>query len=183
MNEKKDFVEGFCKILVKNGAVSQKEADSMVKNFHNRSQTAFDFFLIDEGLVSKEKVLKALSDYYKVPSMDVTGYFFDHDLLRNFPKDFLLEHAVIPMEVDQDILILVASRPDAPGLLEGVEEHTSYEAEFLVGETQSILDAIQEYYDEPPEGYIRDLDDEDELEDEQMVEGADVDDLVDKDRW
>lgn len=179
---KKEFVEKLVSILIRQESVNQKEAESMKKDFYNRSKEAFDFFLIDGGLVSKENVLKALSEYYEVPAVDVVGIFFDHDLVRNFPKDVLLEYTFIPREIDQDILIVVANDPADPKVLDKVEEFTSYTAEFQVGLKQDITDSIREFYDEPPEGYIRDTTDDDEP-DEYGEEEVDIDELVEKERW
>jgi type IV pilus assembly protein PilB len=183
MAEKKDFVEKLANILVKQGSISQKESEDMKKDFYNRSKEAFDFFLLDEGLVPKEDVLKALSTYYQVPAVDVVGLFFDHDLLKNFPKDFLIDNVVIPFEVDQEILIVIANDPSDPNLLDKIESLITYTVEFQVGLKQDILDSIREYYDEPPEGYIHDLSDEDELEDKEAQDGVIVDELSDKEGW
>ena len=177
MNDKKTFVENLCNILVRQGSVSEKEADAMKKDFENRSKDAFDYFLTSEGLVTKENVLKALSEYYGIPSVDVVGYFFDHDLVIDFPKDFLLRHAIIPMEMDQEILTVVASQPDMPGLLEDIGRLTKYDIEFLVGNKQDIIDAIEEYYDES-NTYIHDLTDEDESDLD--VQDVDVDHIIDE---
>jgi len=177
MNDKKTFVEKLCDILVKQGSISQKESGNMKKDFGDRSKIAFDYFLISEGLVTKDKVLKALSEYYGVPSVDVVGYFFDHDLVIDFPKDFLLEHVIIPMEMDQEILTVVANQPDKPDLLEQIGRFTKYDIEFLVGNGQDILAAIREYYDESVT-YIHDLTDEDESDED--VQDVDVDQIIDE---
>jgi len=180
---KKEFVEKLASILVKQGSIGENEAESMKKDFYNRSKEAFDFFLIDEGLVSKANILKALSEYYQVPAVDVVGIFFDHDLVRNFPKDVLLDYVFIPRESDHDILIVVANDPSDPKLLDNVEKYTSYVAKFQVGLKQDILDSIREFYDEPPEGYISDTTDEDELESTEEEGGVNLDELIDKEGW
>jgi hypothetical protein len=179
--EKNSFVDKLCDILVKQGALKKDEAKVAKKKFANRSKDAFDNFLTSEGLVTKEQLLKALSEYFQVPSMDVIGYFFDHDLVRNFPKNFLIQNAIVPVEVDQDILTVVASDPSLPNLVEKIGQYTSYEIEFLVGEKRDIFDVITEYYDRAPESYINDLNDPDEVEDDMIREGVDVNQLLDDD--
>ncbi|MDR3647061.1 MAG: hypothetical protein P4L22_05980 [Candidatus Babeliales bacterium] len=164
MKEKISFVDKLSDILVKMKIVSSAEAKAMKKDFENRSKESFDNFLLSEDLVSKEDLLLALSECYQLPGFDVIGYFFDHDLLLNFPKEFLLENGIIPVELDGEMLLLVASDPTLPGLREKIAEYSSYEAEFNIGLKQDILDSIQEYYDES-DTYIRDLTDEDETDD------------------
>lgn len=184
MNEiKRNFVDGICDILVKQKSVSKNEAEAMRKEFHDRSQIAFDDFLMSEGLVPKENVLKALSEYYNVPAMDVVGYFFDHDLVADFPKEFLLEHIMIPLSVDgdADIIFFVANDPSISGLTSEIEKYSPYAVEFLVSTAQDIIDEIRNQYDKSPT-YIDDLTDEDEVEDKIFEEEKSVDDIIDEEK-
>lgn len=180
MKEKKSFVDKLSDVLVRMKIISQVEADSMKKDFEDTSKESFDNFLLSQDLVSKEDLLHALSEYYQLPAFDVVGYFFDHDLLLNFSKDFLLENAIIPVELDGEMLLLVASDPTLPGLRDKIAEYSSYEAEFNIGLKQDILDSIQEYYDES-DTYIRDIMDEDETDDAALEKAVLYpDELIDK---
>lgn len=183
MHKKKEFVDNFSEMLVKLKIVNPKEAHAMKKDFHTRSKENFDFFLLDEGLVTKDELLKALSEYYKIPYFDVRGFEFDHDLVVNFPKEFLLENLIIPSQVDQDMLTVVASQPEAPGLEAAIRDYTSNDIVFLVGIGRDIIDVIREFYDESPT-YIHDLTDEDEMETKEEREGVDVDQMIeDEEKW
>lgn len=144
------FVSSLVSILEKNGAVSRSEAKSMIEDFGDRSKEAFDIFILSQDLVSKKDLLIALSELYDVPYFDVVGYFFDNDLLRNFPKDFLLTNAIIPIQLDQNVLTVVASEPDDDSLRPAIGEFSSYAIEFRVGLKRDIIDAIREYYDASP---------------------------------
>ena len=126
----------------------------------------FDDFLLEEGLIEEEPLLRALAEYYQVPSVDVTGYFFDTDLLRNFPKDFLLRNRIVPLEMEDDILIVVANDPDNPDLLSSIGAYTSEDIQFRVGLARDITDAVTEFYEKSP----TDLLDDQDLADEQLEE-------------
>ena len=144
-----NFVTGIVAVLVENKVISNKEACALIQNFGNQSDATFDEFILSEGLVSKEDLLNALSEYYQVPAVDVRGYFFDTGLVHSMHKDFLLRYGVLPMEVEQDIMTVVAACPDLPGLASKLEEYGSYVIEFRVGLLRDIMDMIREYYDEP----------------------------------
>lgn len=192
MEKKHTFVEKLTDILIKQGSITDKMGHDLKEQFYNRSKEAFDYFLLEEGLVSREDILKALSEYYQVPALDTevpvsagddTGYFFDHNLLMNFPEDFLVENVIIPVRIDQDILTILANEPDKPGLREKIGEYSSYVTEFRVGLKQDIIDAIREYYDESIT-YIDDITDSDEVEKEVIEEGYDLEKFSDEeDRW
>lgn len=146
--KKEGFVEALCKIFEKNNVISHQQSVDLQKNFKNRSDVAFEDFLLEEELIEKEDILKALSEYYQVPLMDPIGYFFDHYLVVKFPKDFLLRNVVIPIEViDDAILMVLANNPDDEELLPALGRYISYDIEFRVGLASEIIDSIEEFYD------------------------------------
>lgn len=148
MEAGKRFVPDLVAILVENKVISDKEGQAMIANFGNQSDVAFDEFVLSEGIITKDDLLVALSRLYEVPAVDVQGYFFDIGLVKSFPKEFLLQYGVIPLEVDEDLMTVVAFEPDMPGLDSKLEEYGSYVIEFRVGLLQDILDVIRDAYDE-----------------------------------
>jgi hypothetical protein len=111
---------------------------------------AVDNFLLDEGFVDKEDLLAALSKYYNTPAFDVDGYFFDHRLLLEFPKGFLLRNMIIPVAVfaGDNILTVVCNDPSDASLLPKIGEHVSYDLDLLVGIAPRITSAVKEFYDD-----------------------------------
>lgn len=148
MNKQVSFAKELTAILVKHNIIPDNEAMSLQKLFKESEKEYFDDFLLEEGIASKEDILKALSELYKLPSVDCEGYFFQTFLLHKFPKDVLHRNAFIPMDVEDDIMTVVASEPDDPKLLALIGEYVSYDIRFRVGLRLDITDAITEYYDE-----------------------------------
>lgn len=165
------IVEDLSAILLKNKAVSEKEAHALQRVFKESSHDNFCDFLLGEGLVEETDLLRALSQYYKVPSFEVTGYFFEHFLLHRFPKEFMLVNGFIPLEVDEDSLVVVASDPAIPGLESALREFVSYDIIFFVGLRRDIIDAVEEFYDNPPQQENEEPTmDEEAREESEMVE-------------
>lgn len=154
MADKTDFIHDFSRILVENKSITEKRARGLEQAFEQSRSDQFIFFVQEEGLVEKEDLLKALAVYYQAESFGVEGYFFDNFLLRKFPKDFLLRKGVIPLRVDENMLILVASDPSDALLPVLINQYVSYNIQFMVGLKKDIIDAVQEFYDESlTEGY------------------------------
>lgn len=153
--------------LVRMEVLTAATAQDLERNFKYDEQERFDAFLLQEGLVTKEDLLKALATIYQVPFMDADGYFFQTHLLQMFPKDFLMRNGIIPADHDGAVMFMVAADPSDPNLLMGIGEHVSYDIQFFVGIYGDIIDAIGEYYepaltehvDEEEEIRIQDLDD------------------------
>ena len=177
------FVEGFTKILVQHKIIKPDEAKSLKKAFKESSKANFDEFLIDEGLVEKDAVLAALSQYYHVPAFDAVGYFFDHQLVRMFPKVFLRSNAIIPIERDENILVVLASNPNDQNLLPLIGQYVSYDIQFRVGIQQDIYDAIQEFYDQSLASvdYDQDLDESRQEREEDIEQQQEIEELAYKD--
>ncbi len=168
---KNSFIHGVCAALVKNKVISQQEATNLEKAFKDSAQENFDNFLISENIVSRADLLKALSEYYEVPSFDAVGYTFDHDLVKEFPENFLVNHGVIPLERDENMLFMVVNDPNNEEMLPELAEYVSDEVNFFVGIHQDILDAVEAYYEDSPFHTADDeIDRRDELfEDEQLL--------------
>ncbi len=148
VEKKETFVQAITKILVSKGSLPSDEAEALQKSFKNSSKEAFDDFLLEGGFVDEDELLSALSEHYHVPGFDVVGYFFEPHLLHMFPKGFLLRNGIVPLEVDENMMTIVATEPDNPELLAKVGGHVSYNIRFRVGIRADIQDAVKEFYDQ-----------------------------------
>ena len=145
--EDRIYIDELTNILLKTRALEAKQAKGLTEAFADSSHERFDDFLLEEGLVDKEGMLKALSILYQVPYMDVDGYFFNSFLLQKFPKDFLVRNAIIPYEQDENMLLVVAADPSNQELLDKIGAHVSYDIRFNVGIHTDIVNMIRMYYD------------------------------------
>lgn len=151
MEKRETFAQAISDILIKNKVVSSEVMRGVQEAFGRSSAAEFDDFLLEEGIVRKDDLLAALSDYYEVPSIDVVGEFFDSLLLRNFPLDFLERNAVIPYEEEnENMLVVIAANPTRDALERGLRNFCNYDITFMVGLRQDIMDAAREYYDRAP---------------------------------
>jgi len=148
MGQKQDFVQKLSAFLLDLGIMTELSLKKVQKQFSGVAQENFDEFLLDEGLVSRSDLLKLLSMYYKVPSFDVRGIFFEPVFLHQFPKGMLHRLGVIPYSLDENMLILIAAQPDDPNLAVEIGKFVSYDLRFHVGLRKDINAAISQYYDE-----------------------------------
>lgn len=155
----KNKTDELADILVRSGVITPHELVALHHSFHESDADDFEEFLLDEGLVDTSDILAALSEYYDIPSFDVLDYFFERQLLQQFPKQFLLQNAVIPLETEGDtVMVMVAANPEDPELLDKIGKHVSYDIVFRVGIRTDIEDAIKEFYDEAPTQVKEDID-------------------------
>ena len=148
MTKKQLFVSRLATELVKLNVFSQTEADSLVSEFKGRAKGRLDEILLDDGIIDREKLLKAFQGVYGVNPFDVRGHFFNHQLLLLFPKDFLINNAVIPLDIDDDMITVVMSNPEDEEVIEAFGNFVAYTVTVFVGVQRDIVDAIEQYYDE-----------------------------------
>lgn len=168
MEIKRDFEVGLLRILAELKFITAEDAVKLLTAYHETDGDQLDEFLLGEGIVEKEQLLEALSQYYQVPSFDVVGYFFETHLLRMFAKDMLLRNEMIPLQVDENMMIMIAADPSDPELLFKIGENVSYDIRFHVGIAGDICDAVKEYYDK---AYTQDVQDDEDSREEQMLMG------------
>jgi hypothetical protein len=148
MSKQNMFVQNLADALIKLKVMAETEAQSLVKEFQGRTKGRIDDFLLDEGIIDRETLLKAFQQIYAIPASDVRGYFFNHQILLLFPRDFLIQKAVIPMDIEGDILTIVVSDPEDEETMSTIGNYVPYNVSVSVGIRRDIIDAIEEYYDE-----------------------------------
>jgi len=166
MSVKKGFEAGFLEVLVQLAFITPEDAIELLKRYDESDVDQFDEFLLSEGILEQEELLQALSQYYQVPSFDVVGYFFETHLLRMFDKSMLLRNEIIPMQVDENIMIVIAANPDNSELLFEIGENVSYDIRFYVGIARDICDAVKEYYDKAD---TEDVEEDEDLRQEHLL--------------
>jgi hypothetical protein len=160
-----NFEVGFLKTLAELKLITAEDAVKLLAAYHESDVDQFDEFLLSEGILDTENLLQALSHYYQVPSFDASGYFFERHLLLMFPKDMLMRHEIIPMQIDENMMIMVAAQPDNPDLLFEIGEYVSYDIRFYVGIARDVCDAIEEYYDKAD----TEIDEDEDIGQEQLL--------------
>lgn len=148
MSKKLTFAQKFAEILLKQGAINSKEAEDFKKKFTESSSESFEAFLLDANLVPKIVLMKALATYYQVPYFDVMGYLFEHELLREFPKDVMMRNHFIPITIDEDIMVIAAAEPDDEDLLVKIGKFVNNDIRFNVSFAKDIQDVVEQFYDE-----------------------------------
>ncbi|MBA3954330.1 hypothetical protein H0X48_03380 [Candidatus Dependentiae bacterium] len=148
MKNSNKAIEGISLILARHKLVPMDELQALMHTYKSSDDIAFEDFLIEEDLVTKDDLLQAMSEYYSVPALDVVGEFFDHYLLSLFPKNILLRFAFIPYTRQADILTIVAAEPDYPELARIISQFITHDLAFMVGLNNDIIESVNEFYDE-----------------------------------
>ena len=164
MKRPQSFVTDLSEILIRHHVIMPEEAKVYHAQYENSDLDSFEDFLLDQGRVSKEEILEALGAFYKVPWIDTEGILIeDPDLVRNFPKDFLLRNEIIPITLEEDFLTVAAAHPNDESLLPKIGQFVDADVRFQVSLPRDIIDTVEENYDKALTEVQSDVDIHDEL--------------------
>ena len=114
------------------------------------------------GYIKEADLTGFLSKQYGVPSINLSEFEVEQDVINLVPKDVAEKHQVIPVNKSGANLIIAMSDPSNIYAIDDLKFLTGYNIEVVVAADASIKEAIERYYDEG-EGFddvLADFDDE-----------------------
>ena len=102
--------------------------------------------LIKEGLVSPEDILSAVSLQSNVPVVELKDQKIDPDVLQMVPEEIARKATVIPLELEEDNLILAMAYPDDIHTVRDIATRTGKRVRIVLAFPTDILNAIDMYY-------------------------------------
>ncbi len=102
--------------------------------------------LIKEGLVSSEDILSAVSLQSNVPVVELKDQKIDPDVLQMVPEEIARKATVIPLELEEDNLILAMAYPDDIHTVRDIATRTGKRVRIVLAFPTDILNAIDMYY-------------------------------------
>ena len=128
------------------------------------------------GFVTESELLQFLSEQYSVPSIKLSEFTIDPDVLKIIPDEVASKYHVMPLSVKNSNLIVAMSDPSNIFALDDIKFLTGYRVEPLIAAEGAILSAIDTYYKTTTAG-LGNLLDEYNVEDVDLVEDSDDIDL------
>ena len=98
------------------------------------------------GVASKEQVLRALSERFGVPFINLRQFDVDPNSLASVPVAFARKHQVMPVLLDGDRLLVALPDPTDTELINMLRFMTGKVLEFCIAPADDIAFAIASYY-------------------------------------
>ena len=92
----------------------------------------FGQILIEKALISDSELLKLKSELYRLPMVDLEGYEFNRDVLREFSEDVVNFYKIAPFEKEGNVLKVAIINPEAIDALEALK--------FIAEDKKLVLD-------------------------------------------
>ncbi len=102
------------------------------------------------GYISDDEITNFLSQQYRVPTIDLTDYEIDADIVKLVSKEQCEKHRVIPVSRTGNSLIVAMADPTNLHAIDDLKFLTSYNIEPVIASETAILSAVEKYYNIGP---------------------------------
>jgi type IV pilus assembly protein PilB len=129
--------------------------------------------LVKLGFISEDDITSFLSRQYGVPSINLSHFEIDPNVIKLIPSEIAQKHQVIPINRTGNVLTVAMADPSNIFAIDDIKFMTGFKVEPVVAAETSIKNAINKHYDSTGmvEDIMKNFDDKDI---EALKEGEDA---------
>ncbi len=98
------------------------------------------------GYIEENELITFLSKQYSVPSINLSEFDIDADVLKVLPKEVVTRHQVIPVNKTGNTLIVAMADPSNIYAVDDIKFITGMKIDVVVASEQAISESIEKYY-------------------------------------
>jgi type IV pilus assembly protein PilB len=134
-------------LLVRNELISEQQLIDALKD-QKEHGGRLGSCLVRLGFVKEEELSAFLSKQYGVPSINLTEFEIDHDVVRQIPSEIAQKYQIVPVNRAGSTLIVAMNDPSNIFAIDDIKFMTGFNVEVVVATESSIKTAIDRYYDQ-----------------------------------
>ncbi|MBZ0274222.1 type IV-A pilus assembly ATPase PilB [bacterium] len=160
-------------LLVQEDLISPEQLETALAE-QKVSGGRLSYHLSRLGYLEESELADILSRQYGVPSINLSEFAIDADVIRLVPREIADKYKLIPISRADNSLIVAMVDPSNILAIDDIKFLTGYSVEAVVATEDSIMQAIEKYYDTHDtdlEGALESMDWEDE--DLEIIEAED----------
>lgn len=169
--------ENLKEMLLQNNILSQEQLDKALKIQNERGIT-LRRVLIDEKIIGEDQLMQFLSTHLYIPSLHLTKYKFDPDIVKLIPDHMARQYTVIPLSRIANTLTVAMSDPLNVFALDDLKVFTGCDIDIVLSPVDEISRAIETHYSSSAAGMQELI--KDEMEKSSSVK-SDVEVMKDED--
>lgn len=132
-------------ILIAEGLVTREQVDRAISRQKSDRNQKIGTLLIEQGLVNEEQILSALSTKFRMRFLKRVDLVPDEAALRALPTDLVYRLEIFPLNIKDNTLTVVTSKPADPSIGDVLRFSTNRRIELAVATSRDIAWAIQKY--------------------------------------
>jgi type IV pilus assembly protein PilB len=111
--------------------------------------------LVKLGFISEDDITSFLSRQYGVPSINLSHFEIDSNVIKLIPSEIAQKHQVIPINRTGNVLTVAMADPSNIFAIDDIKFMTGFKVEPVVAAETSIKNAINKHYDSS--GMVEDI--------------------------
>ncbi|MGB5964676.1 MAG: GspE/PulE family protein [Sulfurimonadaceae bacterium] len=134
-------------ILKEMGIIPQEQIDAAM-HVQRVTNEALGEILVQLNFITTDELARAIALQYKLEYVDLDGYVPMCETLELVDKEFALLNMVIPLKIEDGVLVVATAWPNDDAIHEYLRESTSYPIRFVVSDSSKIGKYLQFYYEQ-----------------------------------
>jgi type IV pilus assembly protein PilB len=167
-------------LLLARGVVTNEQIEQALTEQREKGhRKLLGELLVEMGYCTENQIASALAEGYGVPYAQVGPKICDTKAIEILPREFLEEHAVLPLFKVHDVLTVAVNEPTNVFLIDEIERISGCKVQIVCSTTKDIKSTLQTYLPAANVFVIDDIIDEEGLEDFTLIENItqDISDL------
>jgi type IV pilus assembly protein PilB len=163
-------------LLIRENLITSRELEEAQKDAV-QSGGRLGYSLTKLGYIAESELTNFLSKQYGVPSINLSEFDVDEDVIGIVPKEVAQKHRCIPINRAGSSLIVAMSDPSNIYAIDDLKFITGYNIEVVVASEAAIEEAFHRYYDRVRYEEVMEGFDEQEIDFSEDAEDVNVVDL------
>jgi type IV pilus assembly protein PilB len=141
----KALKENLIAILLKNKVLSQEQLEKALK-IQTERQIPLRRVLVEEKIIGEDQLLQFLSTHLYIPSLHLSKYKFDPEIVKLIPAHMAQQYTVIPISRIANTLTVAMADPLNVFALDDLRVITGCEIDIVLSPIEDISHAIEAHY-------------------------------------
>jgi type IV pilus assembly protein PilB len=155
--------ENIVDILLKSGRLTREQLDKAVR-IQREKRISLRKVLVSEGFIPEEELLSILSNQFYLPTLHLTKYKFNPEVIQLIPEHMARQYCLIPLSRMGNILTVAMSDPLNVFALDDLKILTGCRIDMVLSPEDEILKAIDTQYAAGPKDMRQILSEESALQ-------------------
>jgi len=166
-------------LLVSRGVVTDEQIQqALAAQKDSNHRKLLGELLVELGFCTENQIASALAESYGLPYAQISPKLCDSKVIEIFPREFLEEHAILPLFKIYDCLTVAVHEPTNIFLIDEIERLSGCSVQLVVATDKDINATLQTYLPAANVFVIDDIIDEEGLEDFTLIENI-TEDITD----
>lgn len=131
-------------LLQEEGLITQEQIQDTL-DFQEDSDLRFGEALIAQNHVEERDIVWVLCTQFDIPYINVENYTPDPQAIEKVPPEFMEENSILPLELVDNTLVIVASGFFHREMFETLAQQTGLQIQLLLSPTESIQGKIKKH--------------------------------------